>query len=66
MSISNVPNDSKLLYQLEALKLVKEWRSGLIFVQSAAIAVVGELLQNKPPNIISFPIIQCEKLIAEC
>ncbi len=53
MSISNVPDDSKLVYQLEDLKLVKEWSTGLIFVQSAAIAVVGGLLQNKPPNIIS-------------
>ncbi|MDJ0599761.1 MAG: hypothetical protein QNJ37_13075 [Crocosphaera sp.] len=44
MSINNIPHESKLLYQLEALKLVKEWSTGLIFVQSAAIAVVGGLL----------------------
>ena len=36
-----------IFYKLEALKLIKEWSKGLIVIQSAAIVVVGGLLQNK-------------------
>jgi hypothetical protein len=33
---------------LEALKLVKDWSSGLIIVQSAAIGVIGTFLKQPP------------------
>lgn len=33
---------------LEALKLVRDWSSGLILVESAAIGVVGTLLRQSP------------------
>lgn len=34
--------------RIEALKLIKEWSSGLLFVQSAAIGVVGTMLTVAP------------------
>ncbi|MBW4529447.1 MAG: hypothetical protein KME02_02045 [Aphanothece saxicola GSE-SYN-MK-01-06B] len=33
---------------LEALKLVRDWSSGLIIVESAAIGVIGSLLRQSP------------------
>lgn len=34
--------------RLEALKLVKEWSSGLVVIQTAAIGVVGGLFKSVP------------------
>jgi len=36
--------------RLEALKLVKDWSTGLLFVQSAAIGVVGALCEKHSPH----------------
>jgi len=36
---------------LEALKLVKDWSSGLIVVQSAAIGVIGTFLKQPPTGM---------------
>ena len=36
--------------KLEALKLIKDWSSGLLVVESAAIGVVGSLLANTHPS----------------
>lgn len=47
------PDSIDIFYKLEALKLIKEWSKGLIVVQSAAIVVVGGLLQSKPPTLVS-------------
>jgi len=33
---------------MEALKLVREWSSGLVLVQSGALAVMGALLKQRP------------------
>src|SRR5947209_5146856 len=41
-------SNQQLTARLEALKLVKEWSTGLIVVQSGAIAVIGAFLQNVP------------------
>jgi hypothetical protein len=36
---------------LEALKLIKDWSSGLVVVQSAAIGVIGSLLKQPPSGL---------------
>jgi len=38
----------KISARLEALKLVKDWSSGLVVVQSGAVAVIGALLKSVP------------------
>jgi hypothetical protein len=38
----------KITARLEALKLVKEWSSGLVVVQSGAIAVIGAVFKTVP------------------
>jgi hypothetical protein len=47
--MSPPPNTSN---HLEALKLVKDWSSGLVVVQSAAIGVVGSLLKQPPSDCL--------------
>jgi hypothetical protein len=36
--------------RLEALKLVKDWSTALLVVQSGAIAVMGGLIEKRPPS----------------
>lgn len=36
--------------RMEALKLVKDWSTALLVVQSAAIGVVGSLIEKHPPD----------------
>lgn len=36
--------------KLEALKLIKDWSTALLVVQSAAIGVVGTLVEKHPPS----------------
>lgn len=44
--------------QLEAFKLLKEWSTALVVVQSGAIAVIGALLKERN-TVIELPILGC-------
>ena len=43
--------------RLETLKLIKDWSTALLVVQSAAIGVVGSLIEKRPPSGIQFWIV---------
>ncbi|MFH1303548.1 MAG: hypothetical protein ABIK07_21040, partial [Planctomycetota bacterium] len=44
----NITMNEHVLVRIEALKLVREWSTGLIVIQSSAIAIVGALLNETP------------------